>query len=94
MAPPHAGFFVAMQFHPLLRNADERVFLIHVTITNGLVNAGLLVVDGYVDDGWLRLSAGEGLEEVVYNVQLPQEVLQQSQRYKVYDVVLPFRRPT
>lgn len=83
-----------MQFHQLLRNADERVFLIHVAITNGLVNAGLLVVDGYIDEGWVRLSAGQELEETIYEVQLPQEVLQQSHRYKVYDVVLPLRRPT
>ena len=82
-----------MQFHPLLRNADDRVFLIHAEIIDGQMHAGLLVVDGHIGDGWIAVSDVSCLGGMVYEVQLPQEVLQQFQRYKGYAVVLPLRHP-
>ena len=84
---------MVMQFHSLLRNADDRVFLIHATVVDHQLRAGLLVVDGFVDDGWLQMSDAQNLSGMIYEVQLPQEVLQQPQRYKGYDVILPIRRP-
>lgn len=82
-----------MSFIPLLRNADDRVFLIHDTIEGNQLHAGLLVVDGYVTDDWIAVSEQPALGGITYEVQLPQEVLQQSQRYKGYAVVCPIRRP-
>jgi hypothetical protein len=82
-----------MQFHPLLRNADDRVFLIHAEVHGGQLQAGLMVVDGFVDDGWIAVSDVQCLEGLIYEVQLPPEVLQQPRRYKGYDVVLPLRHP-
>lgn len=82
-----------MHFYPLLRNADDRVFLIHAELTAGQLRAGLLVADGYIDDGWIPVSDEQSLSGVVVEVQLPQEVIQQSQRYKGYAVVLPVRHP-
>lgn len=80
-----------MHFYPLLRNADDRVFLIHAELRPGQLHAGLLVVDGYINDGWLAISDEQSLAGLVVEVQLPQEVIQQSQRYKGYAVVLPLR---
>ena len=82
-----------MPFFPLLRNVDDRVFLIHATIEDQQLHAGLLVVDGYVEDGWIAVSEKPGLTSPAYEVQLPQEVLQQTERYKGYAVVCPIRQP-
>lgn len=85
-----------MHFHPLLQDGNGRVFLIHCDIEVTTLNAALLVVDGYVDDEWLQISErpndhlpGTGF---TYLVQLPAEVVGQSERYKGYDVVLPLKR--
>lgn len=80
-----------MHFYPLLRNADDRVFLIHAELRSGQLRAGLLVVDGYINDGWIAISDQQSLSGAILEVQLPPEVLQQSQRYKGYAVVLPMR---
>lgn len=82
-----------MQFHPLLRDQEDRIFLIHVHVDSSEVRAAMLVVDGFVQDGWVQLSERPQLGGNLYEVQLPAEVIQQSERYKGYDLVLPLRRP-
>lgn len=80
---------LSAQFHPILRDAEERIFLIHVTIEAQELTAALLVVDGYTPDGWVTVSDLPGLSGQQIAIQLPAEVTGQCDRCKAYDVVLP-----
>lgn len=80
---------LSAQFHPLLRDLDDRIFLIHVDIEGQELAAALLVVDGHVPDGWVTVSDLPGLNGQRYAVQLPAEVTGQCNRCKAYDVLLP-----
>lgn len=79
-------------FHPLLQDQRAQVFLIHCEAEPGELRAALLVVDGFVSDDWIRITEPSGSDGVAYLVQLPSEVMAQSERYKGYDVVLPSKR--
>jgi hypothetical protein len=81
-----------MAFHPLLRDRNDQVFLIHANTDGTRLEAAILVVDGFVADGWLEVSADHSLSSEIYGIQLPAEVIGQPERYKGYDVVLPLKR--
>lgn len=85
----HQG--LSAQFFPVLRDFNERVFLIHAHLSGNQLSAALLVVDGFVEDGWLTLSDVPSLAGLRLEVQLPAEVIGQVERYKGYDVVLPVK---
>jgi len=85
-----------MQFHPLLQDPTGRVFLIHCNVEVAAAHVALLVVDGSIEDEWLQVADGMAqrlhLPAASYLVQLPAEVVGQSERYKGYDCVLPLKR--
>lgn len=83
-----------MAFYPLLRDRNDQVFLIHANTDGTRLDAAILVVDGFVNDGWLHLSPDNSQNSEVFAVKLPAEVIGQPERYKGYDVALPFKRIT
>lgn len=82
-----------MHFHALLQDDRSQVFLIHCMAEVAELQVALLVVDGFVGDGWL-IVRDPTIDAVAYLVQLPTEVIAQSERYKGYDCVLPLKRIT
>ena len=90
-APGNRGF--CMQFHALLQDDRSQVFLIHCTAESAELQVALLVVDGFIGDGWLTVK-DPTMDGVAYLVQLPTEVIAQPERYKGYDCVLPLKRIT
>lgn len=82
---------LSAQFYPLLRDFNDRVFLIHAHYRESQITAALLVVDGCVDDGWITVSDRTLLEGEQIEIRLPVEIQGQYQRHKAYDVVLPVK---
>ena len=78
-------------FYPLLRDFNDRVFLIHAHRQDNQLSAALLVVDGCIDDDWITVSDQSLLEGERIDVRLPVEIQGQYQRHKAYDVVLPLK---
>jgi hypothetical protein len=82
---------LSAQFFPVLRDFSERVFLVHAHLSGNQLSAALLVVDGFIEDGWITVSDTPSLAGLRFDVQLPAEVIGQAERYKGYDVVLPVK---
>lgn len=81
-----------MAFYPVLRNLDETAFLLHVETDGNRLSAAVLVSEPYMNSQWLQMSAIPGLEGEILIVQMPVEIIGQPERYKGYDLTLPFRR--
>lgn len=77
--------------YQLLQDESGQVFLIDCQVQSGSLHVALLVVDGIADTGWLRVSDPRTPGDA-FLVQLPQEVVAQSARYKGYDCTVPCRK--
>lgn len=80
-----------MAFYPMLRDCDDTVFLLHVETEGKRLNAAILVADPYMNRSFVLMSANPGLQGTVLEVQMPAEIIGQPERYKGYDLNLPFR---
>ena len=83
-----------MHFHPILRDATESLFLFHVEGDDKTLKAAILVANPYMNDTWVAMSPNPGLEGPVFEVQMPAEIIGQPERYKGYDLNLPYRLKT
>lgn len=81
-----------MTFYPVLRDCDDTVFLLHVETDGKRLNAAVLIADPYMNNPWLRMSTHPALQGTVLEVQMPAEIVGQPERYKGYDLNLPFRQ--
>lgn len=80
-----------MTFYPVLRDAADRAFLFHVEAEGQSLKAAMLVAEPYMNSAWLAMSPEPGLGAEVLDVQMPAEIIGQPERYKGYDLNLPYR---
>ena len=79
-------------FYPLLQTGDGSCWLIHCEVAASRIEVGVMIIEPSFGQQWAQVTAEADYQGDRCEVMLPSACVNASERLKIYNINLPFKR--